>query len=68
VLLTAERDGLKTPAMRLRMQMHARQAALSSRGRHVTVPNSDHLIPLDQPQAVVEAIRDVVEQARRVGR
>jgi pimeloyl-ACP methyl ester carboxylesterase len=49
--------------MQQRMQMHARQAQLSSRGRHVTVPSSGHFIMLDQPDAVVAAIRDVVKEA-----
>jgi pimeloyl-ACP methyl ester carboxylesterase len=43
------------------------QADLASRcpnSVHVTVPNSTHVIQLDQPAAVVEAIRQVVEAAR----
>jgi pimeloyl-ACP methyl ester carboxylesterase len=68
VLLTAEREGLSTPPMRQRMEMHARQARLSTRGRHVTVPDSGHMIPLDQPQAVVDAVREVLAQARQAKR
>jgi pimeloyl-ACP methyl ester carboxylesterase len=63
-VLTAERDGLESPGMKERLRMHAKQARLSHRGRHVTVPGSGHLIPLDQPGAVIESIRAVVEQAR----
>jgi pimeloyl-ACP methyl ester carboxylesterase len=64
-VLTAERDGPQTAQMQQRLQMHARQAQLSSRGRHVTVPSSGHFIMLDQPDAVVAAIRDVVKEAER---
>ncbi|HZP59222.1 MAG TPA: alpha/beta hydrolase [Opitutaceae bacterium] len=32
---------------------------------HITVEKSSHLIPLDQPAAVVAAIREVVEKARQ---
>lgn len=34
-------------------------ARLSARGRQVIVPQSDHLIPFEQPQAIVSAIREV---------
>jgi pimeloyl-ACP methyl ester carboxylesterase len=34
-------------------------ARLSTRGRQVMVPQSDHMIPFEQPQAVVSAIREV---------
>jgi pimeloyl-ACP methyl ester carboxylesterase len=39
-------------------------ARLSTRGRQVMVPESDHLIPFEQPQAVVSAIREVWEAAK----
>ena len=38
---------------------------LSSRGRQIMVPNSGHMIQLDQPGVVIDAIRDIVEQVRR---
>jgi len=41
---------------------------LSSRGRQVVVKDSGHMIPLEQPGAVVDGVREVVEQARQRGR
>jgi pimeloyl-ACP methyl ester carboxylesterase len=43
---------------------HAADARLSSAGEHVAVPDSGHWMQLDAPDAVVEAIRRVVAQAR----
>jgi pimeloyl-ACP methyl ester carboxylesterase len=34
-------------------------------GRIVIVPNTSHQIQLDQPQAVIEAVREVVERRLR---
>jgi hypothetical protein len=31
----------------------------------MVVPNSSHYIQLDQPQAVIDAVRSVVDQARK---
>jgi pimeloyl-ACP methyl ester carboxylesterase len=31
----------------------------------VTVPNTGHQIQLDQPQAVIDAVREVVERTRK---
>jgi pimeloyl-ACP methyl ester carboxylesterase len=39
-------------------------ARLSIRGRQVMVPQSDHMIPFEQPQVVVSAIREVWETAQ----
>lgn len=39
-------------------------ARLSTRGRQVIVPQSDHLIPFEQPQAVVSAVREVWEMVQ----
>jgi pimeloyl-ACP methyl ester carboxylesterase len=39
-------------------------ARLSTRGRRGIVDGSGHLIPIEKPQAVVEAVREVVEAAR----
>ncbi|HEX5473598.1 MAG TPA: alpha/beta hydrolase [Vicinamibacterales bacterium] len=41
-----------------------RLAARSSRGRHVVAQGSGHWIPLDRPDVVVEAIREVVDDVR----
>ena len=49
-------------AYRLRQQ--DAMAALSTRGRHILASQSGHWIPLDQPEVVVEAIKEVVAAAR----
>ena len=46
---------------------HAREAALSMRGIHRVVDGAAHWIHLDQPEEVVRAIREVVEQVRIMG-
>jgi pimeloyl-ACP methyl ester carboxylesterase len=46
----------------------ARLAARSTRGRHVVAEGSGHWIPLDRPDVVVEAIREVVAATRPPGR
>lgn len=43
---------------------HAEDAALSTRGRHRTVPGTAHDIPHDMPQPVIDAIAEVVAEAR----
>ena len=43
---------------------HEHDAALSTRGQNIVVPNSGHWILLDAPAAVVEAVRRVVLQVR----
>jgi pimeloyl-ACP methyl ester carboxylesterase len=43
---------------------HDRLAERSSHGESVVVPNATHMIQLDQPQAVIEAIRKVVLAVR----
>jgi pimeloyl-ACP methyl ester carboxylesterase len=40
-------------------------ARLSSNGKIIIVPNSGHWIQLDQPQFVIDAIREVLQSARR---
>jgi pimeloyl-ACP methyl ester carboxylesterase len=46
---------------------HDRLASYSSAGQSIVVPNSGHYIQLEQPQAVIDAIRSVIEKARRRG-
>jgi len=43
---------------------HLHDAALSNRGRHIVVPESGHWMQLDSPDAVIEAVRQVVEEVR----
>ena len=40
-------------------------ARLSSKGKIIVVPNSGHWIQLDQPRFVIDAIREVLQSARR---
>ena len=46
-------------------QMHIELAAQSSRGKRIIAEKSGHYIQLDQPELVIDAIREVVEAARR---
>jgi len=43
---------------------HAALAKLSSRGVHRAVPDSGHYIHIDQPAAVIDAVREMVEAIR----
>jgi pimeloyl-ACP methyl ester carboxylesterase len=45
------------------LALHARLAARSRRGRHVVASGSSHWIPLDRPDVVVAAVRDVLTLA-----
>jgi pimeloyl-ACP methyl ester carboxylesterase len=47
-----------------RMHLDAALARRSARGRHIIVADSGHWIPLDAPQAVVEAIANVTREIR----
>jgi pimeloyl-ACP methyl ester carboxylesterase len=51
-----------------RLRQQEALARLSTRGRHLIATNSSHWIPLDQPELVVHAIREVWEGAAPVGR
>jgi pimeloyl-ACP methyl ester carboxylesterase len=48
-------------------QQQADLATLSTNAKHILVPNSGHHIQVDQPQAVADAIREIVKQARKNG-
>jgi pimeloyl-ACP methyl ester carboxylesterase len=75
VVLTAGQHGDQPPPgvspedfARWNALLHEMQADLASRcpnSVHLTVTNSTHVIQLDQPVAVVEAIRQVVEVAKK---
>jgi pimeloyl-ACP methyl ester carboxylesterase len=43
-----------------RMRQQTALAALSTRGRHVIAEKSGHWIPLDEPEVVSDAIKDVL--------
>ena len=47
-----------------RLRQQDALAALSTRGTHIIASKSGHWIPLDQPQVVIDAIRDVLILAR----
>lgn len=65
VVITREAGSAKEDAMLAVWQtLQADQAALSPRGRQITAEGSGHLIPFERPDVIVEAIRDVVAQAR----
>ena len=43
-----------------RLRQQDRMAALSTRGRHVMASNSGHWVPLDEPQIVIDAVKEVL--------
>src|SRR4051812_36645256 len=45
-------------------QLQRDQASMSTRGCLIIAPRSGHVVPVDQPEVVVDAIRTVVETAR----
>jgi len=45
---------------RLNVEIHERLARRSTRGRHMVVPYSDHMIPYHAPEAVIGAVRSVL--------
>ena len=42
-----------------RLRQQEALARLSTRGRHIIAPRSGHWIPLEQPEVVISAIREV---------
>ncbi len=47
------------------MHLHQQLAGLSSRGIHRRVENSGHYVQLDRPEVVVNAVAEVVREARQ---
>ena len=45
-------------------EMHKELARLSTRGKQIIATESGHNIHLDQPDLVIDAIREIVEQVR----
>lgn len=72
VVLTAKNTWGDTPAgirftqtfLKFWLAQHEALAHLSSRGIHRFIKGSDHEIQLDQPQAVIDAVDDVLSQIR----
>ena len=56
----ADREGMKT----VWVAMHEEMTALSTTGKHVTVPGAGHGIQRDKPQAVIDAVAEVLAAAR----
>ena len=48
------------------VDLQRRFAERSSRGRQVLVPNSGHGIPVEAPDAVISAVREIVTTARNI--
>lgn len=46
-------------------ELHRELAALSTAGSHSVVPDAAHYIHVDRPSAVIDAVADVLEVARR---
>ena len=44
--------------------LQVRETRLSTRGKQIVVPDSTHMIPLERPDAVVSAVREVVNAVR----
>jgi pimeloyl-ACP methyl ester carboxylesterase len=49
-----------------RLRQQEALARLSTRGRHIVASNSGHWIPLDEPETVINAIRDVATGSQSV--
>lgn len=47
------------------LELQRELAATSSNSTHRVIQGSSHLMPVDKPQAVVDAIRELVDDARR---
>ena len=58
VVLTAANPDAK------RLDDQLQTTALSRRGRHVVARHSGHWIPLEEPDLIVDAVRDVLESTR----
>jgi len=44
--------------------LQVRQTRLSTRGKQIVVPDSTHMIPMERPDAVVNAIREVCDSVK----
>jgi len=45
--------------------LQVREARLSTKGKQIVVPDSTHMIPMERPDAVASAIREVCEGVKR---
>ena len=53
-----------TNPVEYRLRQQDRLAQLSTRGRHIMASNSGHWIPLDQPEVVTDAVKEVLSAVR----
>jgi pimeloyl-ACP methyl ester carboxylesterase len=65
LVLSAGHDALPPDALTEKLAIHRELAAASTNGRAVEIAQSGHFIPLEFPDTVVWAVRDVVKRARR---
>ncbi len=66
IVLTATRPGARSPRLhRIWLDvLQPRLLRLSTRSRHMFAENSDHNIPVEEPSAVVRAIRTVLAEVQ----
>jgi pimeloyl-ACP methyl ester carboxylesterase len=67
IVLTAGVDGTGDPAMAdlWRNQLQPELVRLSTKGKQITVEGSTHMIPTEKPQAIVDAVREMLETLQR---
>ena len=49
------------------LELQAKLMALSRSSEQVVAENSSHMVPIDEPEVITQAIRKVVEEERRRG-
>jgi pimeloyl-ACP methyl ester carboxylesterase len=64
LVLSAGHDALPVDALEAKLAIHRELAATSTNGRAVVIAQSGHFIPLEFPDTVVWAVRDVVERVQ----
>ena len=57
-------DELRADIRKVWLELHTKLTELSSNGRQIMAKKSGHYIQHDEPELVVDAIREVVEQVR----
>jgi len=57
-------DPIDTADFQATLALHRQSAALSRRGRHRIVPDTHHNIEIDAPQAIVDAVREVLRDLK----
>jgi hypothetical protein len=62
---SAETQEQRDAKNKLWLDLHDQIAAMSTRGRRITVENSGHYIQLEQPQVVIDSILEVLRDSRR---